>query len=219
MKYAVLMDGGFIKRKLASKASPLTVSHISVFLDRLKSHPALAGMALYRSYWYDSPPLAVSARRPLNGGRMDFGATSVARQNRLLFARLARLPHMSIRRGELVLRGWRVRRGRLPERESSVRLAAADLEPNVQQKGVDMRIGLDIASLTMKQHVDVVVLVTGDSDFVPAMKFARREGAQLYLVTLTHPVRPEMLEHADLVLQIATERSEHRHQEKEAHAA
>ena len=40
-----------------------------------------------------------------------------------------------------------------------------------------MRVGLDIASLTLKKQVEVIVLVTGDSDFVPAMKFARREGA------------------------------------------
>jgi uncharacterized LabA/DUF88 family protein len=60
-----------------------------------------------------------------------------------------------------------------------VTLTAPDLEPNIQQKGVDMRLGLDIAAITLKGHADVFVLVAGDSDFVPAMKFARREGAQL----------------------------------------
>jgi uncharacterized LabA/DUF88 family protein len=39
-----------------------------------------------------------------------------------------------------------------------------------------MRIGLDIASMTLKHQVDTLVLVTGDSDFVPAAKLARREG-------------------------------------------
>ena len=67
-------------------------------------------------------------------------------------------------------------------------------------------------------HVDTIVLVLGDSDFVPAMKFARREGAQLYLVPLGHGVRYEMLEHSDLVLEIATEREPFR-RKKEAHAA
>jgi uncharacterized LabA/DUF88 family protein len=46
----------------------------------------------------------------------------------------------------------------------------------------------------------VIVLVTGDSDFVPAMKFARREGAQLVLVTLGHGVRDSLGEHADIVV-------------------
>ena len=63
-----------------------------------------------------------------------------------------------------------------------------------------MRIGLDIASLTLKHQIQVVVLVTADSDFIPAMKFARREGAQLFLVTLGHGVKEEMREHADLVV-------------------
>src|SRR6202142_516777 len=36
------------------------------------------------------------------------------------------------------------------------------------KKGVDMRIGLDIAWLSLKRIVDSVVLVTGDSDFCPS---------------------------------------------------
>ena len=63
-----------------------------------------------------------------------------------------------------------------------------------------MRIGMDIAALTLKKQVQVIVLVTGDSDFVPAMKFARREGANLYLAPLGHSVKETMYEHSDLVL-------------------
>jgi len=67
------------------------------------------------------------------------------------------------------------------------------------QKGVDMRIGLDIAWLSIKRIVDSVVLITGDSDFVPVMKFARKEGIRVYLETLRHPVRRELKVHADIV--------------------
>ena len=49
------------------------------------------------------------------------------------------------------------------------------------QKGVDIRIGLDIAWISLKRVVDVIVLVTGDSDFVPVMKFARKEGLKVIL--------------------------------------
>ncbi|WP_204245095.1 NYN domain-containing protein [Cloacibacillus sp. An23] len=51
-----------------------------------------------------------------------------------------------------------------------------DVTLNVKQKGVDMRIGLDIASVTYKKQVQRIVLISGDSDFVPAAKLARREG-------------------------------------------
>ncbi len=49
----------------------------------------------------------------------------------------------------------------------------------LRQKGVDMRIGLDIASMTLKRQVDTIVLVTGDSDFVPAAKLSLHCGLRL----------------------------------------
>jgi hypothetical protein len=202
MKYAVLIDGGFIRRKLGNQEHPLTFEGVTDFLEELKGHEALSGCALHRIYWYDAPPLDRIAQRPLRGGRVDFGATPLARASRALFRKLSKIPHLSLRRGDLVFRGWRVRRGRLPDNGSAVTLTADDLEPHIQQKGVDMRIGLDIAALAMKGHANVIVLVAGDSDFVPAMKFARREGAQIFLVTLGHVVREEMLEHADLRLEL-----------------
>jgi uncharacterized LabA/DUF88 family protein len=48
-----------------------------------------------------------------------------------------------------------------------------------------------------------LILVTGDSDFVPAMKFARREGVQVVLVNLDKPVKQDMRIHADEVRSIA----------------
>ena len=202
MKYAILIDAGFLKRKLGSQAEPLCVNGVCSFLSAMRAHDTLAGMNLHRVYWYDAPPLDSRVEKPLQGGKVNFGATSLARINAELLAALCEIPYVSIRRGDLVFRGWKVRQGRLPAKEPSVTLGAHDLEPNIHQKGVDMRLGLDIAALTLKRHADVFVLVAGDSDFVPAMKFARREGAQVFLVTLGHSVRTDMLEHSDLVLDI-----------------
>lgn len=110
---------------------------------------------------------------------------------------------MALRMGDLRFRGWTLNMRRLPVNAPRVEIMADDLHPNVHQKGVDMRIGLDIASLTLKKQVEVIVLVTSDSDFVPAMKFARREGAQLFLVALDNSrVTDEVREHADLMLDL-----------------
>jgi hypothetical protein len=204
MKYAILIDAGFLKRKLGSQAEPLDVQSVCSFLDAVRGHEALAGMILHRVYWYDAPPLDSGVTKPLLGGKINFGATTLARTNALLLAELCEVPYVSVRRGDLVFRGWKVRQGKLPEKEATVTLAAPDLEPNIHQKGVDMRLGLDIAAITLKGHAEVFVLVAGDNDFVPAMKFARREGAQLFLVTLGHSVRAEMLEHSNLVLEVPT---------------
>lgn len=72
-----------------------------------------------------------------------------------------------------------------------------DYKMKFRQKGVDMKIGLDISSLSMGKIVDRIVLVTGDSDFVPAMKFARRQGIQVCLATLHHGVIKQLKEDAD----------------------
>ena len=37
----------------------------------------------------------------------------------------------------------------------------------MKQSGVDMRIGLDVASLAEDHIVDQIVLIAGDTDFVP----------------------------------------------------
>ncbi|MCB2262055.1 MAG: NYN domain-containing protein [Candidatus Thiosymbion ectosymbiont of Robbea hypermnestra] len=200
--YAVLIDAGFLKRKLGSRSRPMDSDHVERFVKRLCLHRSLANRTLYRIYYYDAPPLESPIDKPLKGGRLNLGETALSRRNKSLLTRIAKLPYFSLRLGELTFRGWNIPSQRLPNGQDSVTLTQDHLIPNIQQKGVDMRIGLDIASLALKQHVDVIVLVTGDSDFVPAMKFARREGAQLYLVTMGHSVREPMYEHADLVLSL-----------------
>jgi uncharacterized LabA/DUF88 family protein len=48
------------------------------------------------------------------------------------------------------------------QEQDTVEITAADLVPVIQQKGVDMRLGLDIAALTLKDQVKVIVLVAGE---------------------------------------------------------
>ncbi|MGF1605947.1 MAG: NYN domain-containing protein [Rhodothalassiaceae bacterium] len=67
----------------------------------------------------------------------------------------------------------------------------------LRQKGVDMRIGLDIASITLKKQADTIILVSGDSNFVPAAKLARREGVDFVLDPLWQKINPDLFEHID----------------------
>ena len=68
---------------------------------------------------------------------------------------------------------------------------------SVSQKGVDMRIGIDIASLAFKKQVDQIILISGDSDFVPAAKQARREGIDFILDPMRSPIKEDLFEHID----------------------
>ncbi len=60
-----------------------------------------------------------------------------------------------------------------------------------------MRIGLDISTLTLKKQADTIVLVAGDSDFVPAAKLARREGVEFVLDPLWQKINADLFEHID----------------------
>src|SRR5579863_8248395 len=57
-------------------------------------------------------------------------------------------------------------------------LTDADFHPDFEQRGVDMRIGMDIANLSSKSIRGSDCAGTNDTDCIPAMKHARRSGLQ-----------------------------------------
>ncbi|MBX1768174.1 NYN domain-containing protein, partial [Campylobacter jejuni] len=66
-------------------------------------------------------------------------------------------------------------------------LSNEDFVIDIKQKGVDMKVGLDIATLANKHQVEKIILITSDSDFVPAVKHARKEGLIVQLDTMRFP--------------------------------
>ena len=74
----------------------------------------------------------------------------------------------------------------------------ASFMPSLSQKGVDMKIGLDVAWISYEKTFDRIVLVTADSDFVPAIKVARRGGIFVHLLTLNHGVLKSLSKNADV---------------------
>lgn len=60
-----------------------------------------------------------------------------------------------------------------------------------------MKIGVDIATLTLKKLVNKIILIAGDSDFVPAAKLARDEGVDFVLDPMWSPIKDELYEHID----------------------
>ena len=74
-----------------------------------------------------------------------------------------------------------------------------DVYPLIQQKAVDMKLGIDITFMAIKRLVDVIIIITGDADFVPALKLARREGIIVGLDPLKNNVKAELKEHVDFL--------------------
>ena len=67
----------------------------------------------------------------------------------------------------------------------------------IKQAGVDMRIGLDVASLAHGRIVDQIILIAGDADFVPVAKVARRSGVDFLVDPMGHHISDELRLHVD----------------------
>ena len=60
-----------------------------------------------------------------------------------------------------------------------------------------MRLGLDISSLAYDGIVEQIILIAGDSDFVPAAKIARRKGIDFILDSMGNHIADDLFEHID----------------------
>ncbi len=203
-QYAILIDGGFMRRVLQKKLAKgtfATADDIQKEVDRIGVHPEVAALDLLRVYFYDAPPATAILKNPLDGTTVDLGRTLVSKHAKSLHDSLELRPNFALRMGETAVHGWII--GSKAEKammKSPRPCVATDLVPNIEQKGVDLRIGLDIARLSLGGRVRAIVVVTGDSDIVPAFKFARREGLRVYLDHMGHGVRRELKAHADVIL-------------------
>ncbi len=202
MRYALLLDGGFLIKKLQGQLGRFPeADDVCRFCDAVRQHPDLAGHDLLRIYFYHAPPARDRLTNPLDHTPVDLAQTPIFREHERLLDRLELMPDFALRLGETITRNWRLGSRAMQSLMKSPRpIEAGDLIPNVIQKGVDLRIGLDIARLSLRGVVQIIVVATNDSDMVPAFTFARREGVRVFLLHLDHGVRRELKAHADRVL-------------------
>ena len=157
---------------------------------------------LHRVLYYDARPYPQKDHLPISGKSINYALSDEAKFRLGLFECLKCMPDTAVRLGEVrPERGWvlkeealkRLIRGNIEVKN----LTDSDFTRGFRQKAVDMRIGMDIASLALKRQVDTIVLVAGDADFVPASKLARREGIRVILDPLWRNVAQELFEHID----------------------
>lgn len=213
MPTAFLVDGGFFLKRYhrlegskphSDAARGLHRMCLDHLVERTRDPNARPRRRqLYRIFYYDCPPLTNKAHNPVSRRPIDFSQTPLAIWRLQFFEELKKLRKVALRLGYLNERSahWIVRPEvlkRLLSRELSVdKLSEDDVRYEIRQKGVDMRLGLDIASLAYKRLVDQIVLVAGDSDFVPAAKLARREGIDFIPDPMWASIRDDLHEHID----------------------
>lgn len=182
-KVALLIDGGHL-RALARVANR---TYDPTLIEKMAHHCAEPDEELFRILYYDCAQYVGTQNQPVTLTPREFKGSDA------WLRILAEKNLFAVRRGVLKFRGWEPKV--LPVGQAPT---DSDFEPRFEQKGVDMRIGLDIASLSAGRVVERILLVTGDTDFVPALKHARRAGLQVALIDLPgHKLSTELVTHAD----------------------
>lgn len=194
MKTVLLIDGGYLR----AEAQASNKTYDAPFVEKFAHQVPTQDEYLLRILYYDARPYQGKVQQPVSGKWKRF----IASDN--LMDDLAKFERFACRHGSLGFRGWKPRSIPL---NGGKPLSDADFKPVFEQKGVDMRVGLDIAAFAERQSVDRILLVSGDTDMIPAMKLARKAGLEVGLVQLPKPCRDlhdELLRHSDFVRAVAT---------------
>lgn len=185
-KAIVLIDGGFL-RVAAKKAS---IPYDPAFIERFALGCQGKDEQIFRVLYYDCAPYTGTVKLPVSGAPHSFTGGDA------WLHELARKDLFAVRRGVLKFRGFKPRK--TPVSAIGTTLTDADFTPDFEQKGVDMRIGLDIAAYAANRAVERIILISNDTDCVPALKFGRRAGLQTVLIELPNvKPAPELLAHCD----------------------
>lgn len=202
-KIAILVDGGFYQKRASFLFGDKSAEDRATELVKYCKRHLKSDDELYRIFYYDCRPSEKKVYHPLTQKTIDLKKSYIYSWYNEFFKQIISKRKVALRLGELLesSSGYVIKPDKLKKlcrKEITVDdLVESDFELSIQQKGVDMRIGLDISSLAQKRLVSKIVLISGDSDFVPAAKYARREGIDFVLDPLWQPIKQSLFEHID----------------------
>lgn len=205
-KTAILVDGGYYRKRAQSlwgnKSAEDRANELFKYCMLHISEPD-EPRDLYRIFYYDCPGMTRQMVHPLTGETKDFSKGTMTQWTKDFFEALYTKRKVAVRRGELaenqaeyVLKPKAL--SELLNGNKTVQdLTARDFRLDVKQKGVDMRIGLDATSIAMGKQADQIILIAGDSDFLPVAKIARRSGIDFILDPMKQIPKANLQEHVD----------------------
>lgn len=200
---AILVDGGFYQRRAQSLFGEKTPSERVEELMKYAHHHIKKTDHLYRIFYYDCPPSTARVYHPLLKKQIDLSKSKEYQWMTEFHKEILNQRKVALRLGELSLNktGYTLKPDTVKKLLSGSKavsdLTEKDFTLSIEQKGVDMRIGLDISSMAYKKQVNRIVLISGDSDFIPAAKLARREGIDFVLDSMGASIKDSLNQHID----------------------
>ena len=206
-KVAIFIDGAFYNKRAnyfyGAQSPEDRAKELVEYCKRHTKDDKKVHMDLYRIFYYDCPPSKKKIFHPLLQRVVDLSKTEQYTWTENFLQELKHQRQFALRLGRLAEEQAfytikpRVIKKLMNGNKSIDELSENDFVLNIDQKGVDMRIGVDIASVSIKKQVERIILISGDSDFVPAAKLARREGVDFILDPMRNPIKEDLFEHID----------------------
>lgn len=208
IRTAILVDGGFYRKRASylwgHKTAEARAKELAAYCQaHLHDKDGTEIRQLYRIFYYDCEPIGrKTIFHPLLKRNIDLDKSDTYVWSHEFLNQLKQRRKFALRLGHLSEQvGYNIKpevtRALCSGKRTLDSLEEKDFIFFAQQKGVDMKIGLDIASLAYKKQVDQIILISGDSDFVPAAKLARREGIDFILDPMWSNIRGDLFEHID----------------------
>jgi uncharacterized LabA/DUF88 family protein len=195
METAIMIDGAFIRKKYrVALKKDICAPDLKHIVECIFKELSISDKN-YRVYFYDCKPCSEKTSLPISHTAYSFDITPQYAKGVKLIDEIKLLPFFAVREGSLSFNGWTLK----PTCYGTNPLTDDCFTPNLKQKGVDIKIGLDVAWVSFNHVADNIIMITGDSDFVPVIKTARRNGVFVYLFTLGHNVKKDLLENADVI--------------------
>ena len=207
IKVAILVDGGFYRKRAArlfgSKSAKDRAEELEEYCKLHLKQGRNTETILYRIFYYDCPPCDKNIFHPFLQKNVHLKKSSLYEWMNNFINELKSKRKFAIRLGRLsnndakyILKPEVVKLLFSGKKEFS-KITEDDFKLDIKQKTMDMKLGTDIASMALKKQVDQVILIAGDSDFVPAAKLARREGVDFILDPMGQNINDDLNEHID----------------------
>lgn len=207
-KTAILVDGGFYRKRASflwgKKTAEQRAQELTAYCQaHLHDKDRNEVRQLYRIFYYDCQPIKKrSVFHPFLKRNIDLDKSDTYTWSLTFLDELRQRRKFALRLGVLSNQSHYnlrpdITKALFTGRKDFSSITEEDFMFVAPQKGVDMRIGIDIASLAYKKLVDQIILIAGDSDFVPAAKLARREGIDFILDPMWADIKEDLFEHID----------------------
>ena len=206
VKTAVLVDGGFYRKRakllFGNKTPSERAKELQDYCNCLLRNK-FDNRNLYRIFYYDCPPSDKIIYHPYTGKSVNLKKSEEYEWMTQFISELTKMRKLALRLGRMSEDAvqyqlkYDVLKKLFKNQISLQDISESDFQISIKQKGVDMRIGVDISSLAFKKQVQQIILIAGDSDFVPAAKQARREGIDFILDPMQSHINKDLFEHID----------------------